>query len=175
MFDKKAIAFALSGCLLTGSVSAAEFQIGEAVEKNGMEIGAVYLQAVKMVPMLPMTMDADIHLEADIHALKGNVHGFAEGDWIPYLEITYTINKVGSDWSTVNAFMPMVASDGAHYGRNIKLDGPGKYHITYQINPPPYNGFFRHEDKETGTAAWWKPFSLSWDMKYMGTGKKGGY
>lgn len=161
--------------LTATSASADDVEIG-VVEQNGMEIIAVYIQPVTMEPMLPGGMDlADIHLEADIHALKGNVHGFAEGDWVPYLGITYTIDKVNSDWSTTGAFMPMIASDGPHYAKNIKLDGAGKYTLTYSIEPPPFNGFYRHTDKESGVAKWWKPFTLNWDFTYVGVGKKGGY
>jgi periplasmic iron binding protein len=157
------------------SAIADDVEIG-VVEQNGMEIIAVYIQPVTMEPMLPGGMQlSDIHLEADIRALKDNKNGFAEGDWVPYLGITYTINKVDSDWSTTGAFMPMIASDGPHYARNIKLDGAGKYTLTYSIEPPPFNGFYRHTDKESGVAKWWTPFTLEWDFTYVGVGKKGGY
>jgi uncharacterized protein involved in high-affinity Fe2+ transport len=146
------------------------------VEQNGMEIIAVYIQPVTMEPMLPGGMKlSDIHLEADIHALKDNQNGFAEGAWVPYLDITYTISKVDSDWSTTGGFMPMIASDGPHYAKNIKLDGAGKYKLTYNIAPPPYNGFYRHTDKESGVGPWWEPFDLEWEFTYVGVGKKGGY
>lgn len=160
--------------LVSISSIAADVKIGT-FEKNGMEIVAVYIQPVIMAPMLPGMGPSDIHLEADIHALKSNQHGFAEGDWVPYLGITYLISKVDSDWSTTGAFMPMVASDGPHYARNIKLDGAGKYKLRYSIEPPPFNGFYRHTDKETGVAKWWKPFDLEWNFIYVGVGKKGGY
>jgi uncharacterized protein involved in high-affinity Fe2+ transport len=141
-----------------------------------MEIAAVYLQAVMMEPNMPMVhAPGDIHLEADISATKGYKHGFEEGDWIPYLEISYHIRKKGSDWSAVGSFKPMIASDGPHYGDNIKLNGPGAYDVTYHIASPMENGFLRHVDKETGTASWWQPFDAQYSFKYIGTGKKGGY
>lgn len=62
-----------------------------------------------------------------------------------------------------------------HYGANVKLDGPGNYHLTYRISPPAYQGFYRHFDKETGLGQWRPPFRLHWDFTYVGTGKKGGY
>jgi hypothetical protein len=157
-------------------VRAAEVTIGKAIEKNGMEIGAVYLQAVMMEPMLPGMHDpADIHLEADIHAVKDNKNGFGPGDWIPYLGITYRIAKEGSPWVQSGPFMAMVANDGPHYGANVKLDGPGKYKLSYHVQPPPYQGFYRHTDKETGVGEWWTPFDIEWDFSYAGTGKKGAY
>ncbi len=161
--------------LIAANAMAGELPIGDPFEMNGMEIAAVYLQPVKMEPMVPMNKGAQIHLEADIHAIKGNQNGFGEGEWIPYLEITYQISKVGYDWSKVGAFMPMVASDGPHYGANIALHGAGEYKVVYQINPPAYNGLYRHTDKETGVGKWWKPFTTKWKFKYIGTGKKGGY
>lgn len=167
---------ALVGVSLVSEIaSAGEVEIGEAVERHGMEIGAVYLQAVMMEPDHPGMSATDIHLEADISALKGNAHGFEEGQWIPYLGITYYIRKEGGDWSTLGAFAPMVASDGPHYGANVKLNGPGKYHLSYRINPPSYQGFLRHKDKETGVDVWWNPIDVSWEFTYLGTGKKGGY
>jgi len=174
----KPTALAASLALLSGAgtLSAADFPIGKPVIKNGMEIAAVYIQPTKMEPMLPgMMKPSDIHLEADISVTKENPNGFSEGSWMPYLQITYQIRKVGSEWSTIGSLMPMVASDGPHYAENIKLNGPGKYQLTYHIVPPPINGFYRHTDKETGTGKWWAPFDLSWEFTYLGAGKKGGY
>ncbi len=178
MTFKKSTATLTLGTLLTtgaASVAAGEHPIGDPVELNGMEVAAVYLQPTMMEPMLPGMGKADIHLEADIHAIKGNNNGFGEGEWIPYLDISYTITKKGSEWSITGHFMPMVASDGPHYANNIKLDGPGKYHLKYHIKPPAYNGFYRHTDKETGVGAWWVPFNLEWDFAFVGVGKKGDY
>lgn len=160
----------------TISIQAGEVPIGDPYELNGMEIAAVYLQPIKMEPMLPGMMDPkDVHIEADIHALKGNKNGYGEGEWIPYLTIAYNIQKKGSNWSATGNLMPMIASDGQHYGDNIKLDGPGKYHLTYHIQSPASMGFGRHTDKETGVGKWYKPFNVEWDFVYTGTGKKGGY
>ncbi len=36
--------------------------------------------------------------------------------------------------------MPMVASDGPHYGANIKMMGVGNYKVTYHIEPPSKPG-----------------------------------
>lgn len=173
---QKCIAVSSVALLLgSGSSFAADIEIGS-VNKNGMEVGAVYIQPVTMEPVLSgMMMIADMHLEADIHALKNNSHGFPEGAWIPYLDISYTITKKASSWSVTGTLMPMAASDGPHYASNIRLNGPGKYHLTYHINPPPYNSFYRHTDKETGIPKWWIPFDLEWDFVFIGVGKKGGY
>ncbi|SMC27543.1 hypothetical protein SAMN02745857_02906 [Andreprevotia lacus DSM 23236] len=175
---KKTVVVALLA--LAGLAQAAEYPIGKPAIKAGMEIGAVYLQPIKMEPegMMNPVEKSDVHLEADIHAVKGNPNGFAEGEWVPYLLIKYEIQKVGSKNVIKGDFMPMVASDGPHYGDNVKLEGPGKYKLKYTVLAPSENPgahFGRHVDKETGVAAWFKPFELNYEFTYAGTGKKGGY
>lgn len=163
-----------------------EYPVGQPVIKNGMEIQGVYLQPVTMDTeegphaMSHLAADkADVHLEADIHAVADNPNGFAEGDWMPYLTVEYSVTKLGDKPQTqTGTFMPMVASDGPHYGENIKLDGNGKYRVTYKIYPPSHNKdvtFGRHIDKETGVAPWFQPFEVSWDFDYAGTGRKSSY
>ncbi|MBZ0218138.1 MAG: iron transporter [Fimbriimonadaceae bacterium] len=161
--------------LLSVPVLADEKEIGEPVSINGLEVAAVYLQPVKMAPMEPMAGGADIHLEADIQAAENNPNGFSAGDWVPYLEIAYHIQKIGTDWMTHGNFMPMVANDGPHYGANVALDGPGEYKVDYEIVPPVRNGLYRHTDTETGVDKWWAPFHVSWTFTYVGVGKKGSY
>ena len=160
------------------AASAGERPIGEAAEQNGMKVGAVYLQAVKMDPQDDMCgpADADIHLEADVHALKGNPNGLGKGEWVPYMGVSYVLTKPGSDFTSTGPLVPMVANDGPHYGRNVKMAGPGNYHLAIKFNPPSSNGFYRHTDKETGTGQWWAPFTQEWDFTFIGSaGKKGGY
>lgn len=171
----------LASLALTCGLSfAAETPIGKHQIVNGMEIGAVYLQPIKMDPdgMMKKVEESDIHLEADIHAVQNNPNGFAQGDWVPYLLIKFEITKPGSNFKVEGNLMPMVADDGAHYGDNVKLAGPGKYKLKYTVLPPsanPGSHFGRHVDKETGTGPWFKPFDLTYDFVFAGTGKKGGY
>lgn len=158
---------------------AKETPVGKPQEIAGMEIGAVYLQPIEMEPagMMKAASDSDIHLEADIKASKANRNGFAEGDWIPDLAVSYTLIKDGGSTQT-GEFMPMVANDGPHYGDNVKLQGPGKYTLRLTISPPsanPHAHFGRHVDKETGVGEWFKPFTVDYDFVYAGVGKKGGY
>ncbi|POM21957.1 high-affinity Fe2 transport protein [Burkholderia cepacia] len=172
---------AVAAALAAMSASAAEYPIGKQQIQGGMEIGAVYLQPITMDPegMMRKASDSDIHLEADIHAVKNNPTGFAEGDWMPYLQVTYKLTKQGDmKWKAEGDLMGMVASDGPHYGDNVKLNGPGKYHLTMVVKPPMQTGhmaFGRHIDKETGVGAWFKPITLEYDFPFAGIGKKGGY
>jgi uncharacterized protein involved in high-affinity Fe2+ transport len=172
----------LSLCLASGA-QALEYPIGTPRNVAGMEIAAVYLQAIDMEPAGHMraAADSDVHVEADIHALDSNTNGFAEGAWIPFLKISYQIVKIGSGDTTSGEFMAMVASDGPHYGDNVKLQGPGRYKVSYTISPPnaPDNPlahhFGRHTDRATGVRPWFKPFTVEWEFTYAGIGKKGGY
>ena len=147
-----------------------EYPIGEAQTMNEMEIAAVYLQPVDMEPrgMGLAAKDSDIHLEADIHATKGNKNGFGEGEWIPFLTISYTLVNTDTNQKQEGTFMPMVASDGPHYGANVKLMGVGNYKLTYHIEPPSKAGMHRHTDPETGVGRWWKPFDVHYEFKFTG-------
>lgn len=160
-----------------GPALAAEQPAGEPIEINGMQVMGIYLQPVVMEPATP-DQDAtktDIHLEADIHAAAKNANGFAEDDWIPFLAVDYQLTKKGSDWKARGVLLPMVASDGPHYGANVKLDGPGAYELIFHIAPPSAHGFMRHTDKETGVGPWWSPFDYKGAFNFVGTGKKGAY
>jgi len=162
------------------SAMAAEYPIGKQHIQGGMEVGAVYLQPITMEPegMMRKASDSDIHLEADIHAVKNNPNGFAEGDWVPYLQVRYELTKAGSNQPQKGDMMAMVADDGPHYGDNVKLQGPGKYHLKLIVEPPMQTGhmaFGRHVDKETGVGPWFKPFTIDYDFTFAGIGKKGGY
>ena len=154
---------------------AGEHQIGDPIEQNGMEIAAFDLQPIDMEPkgidLAPSK--ADIHLEADIHAIKGNANGFGEGEWIPYLKIAYVLKNLDTGKIQKGNFMPMVASDGPHYGANIKMvNGVGNYELTYNIENPSANGFGRHADKATGVGKWWEPFSVKYTFQYTGAPKE---
>lgn len=141
---------ALAAALVAMSASAAEYPIGKQQIQGGMEIGAVYLQPITMEPegMMRKASDSDIHLESDIHAVKNNPTGFAEGDWMPYLQVEYKLTKQGdAKWKAEGMLMGMVANDGPHYGDNVKLAGPGKYHLSLTVKPPMQMGsmaFGRH-------------------------------
>ena len=168
--------FSVATFISAGSAGALEYPIGEPQEGGGMEVAAVYLQPIQMEPahMMRAAADSDVHLEADIHATRDNKNGFANGDWVPNLPISYVLSKDGAAVSE-GPLMSMVASDGPHYGDNVKLDGPGEYRLVFKIAPPDGMTFGRHVDDETGVAPWFKPFETSYDFTFTGVGKKGGY
>lgn len=179
-FSKLIASAALVAAAYPLTTLAAETPIGKPHTENGMEVAAVYLQPIEMDPpgMMREAKLSDIHLEADIRAAKGNTNGFGEGDWMPYLVVKYKLTKAGDSKALEGDLMPMVASDGPHYGENVKLMGPGKYKLAITVQPPSQNAhahFGRHVDKETGVAPWFKPFTATYEFTYAGTGKKGGY
>lgn len=163
--------------------AALEYPIGSPQNLAGMEVAAVYLQAVEMEPEGHMrkAAESDIHLEADIHALANNPNGFPEGAWVPHLLVRYELTKVGSTEVIRGDMMPMVASDGPHYGDNVKLKGPGKYRVKFTVYSPgakentTSNHFGRHTDRATGVRPWFKPVEAEWEFTFAGVGKKGGY
>lgn len=174
------IALFIGAWMITTSAVAAEYPIDKPKILYGMEIAAIYLQPIEMEPagMMGDPQQTDIHLEADIHATSNNINGFADGEWVPYLVIRYELKKMGNEQIVKGEMMAMVASDGPHYGDNVKLMGPGRYHLSLTILPPSANEhahFGRHVDPETGVAPWFKPFTVEYDFVFAGVGKKGGY
>jgi len=181
----------LSALLATFTVSATQTQKNSFI-RYGMEIRGMYIQPILMsnlddgMPMnmddtMPMNMDdmdhtipagADIHLELRVNATDNNPYNFKAGAWMPYLQVDYRIEKEGTNWFTSGSLMPMIANDGPHYGNNVKLNGIGKYSIKYRVTAP---NLMLHMDKETAPKKWFKAFVVSWDLTYLGVGKKGGY
>jgi periplasmic iron binding protein len=140
-----------------------EWPIGEDVVKNHITIAAVWLPAVGMAGMPEPSSDV-IHLEADIHATADNPNGFAKDEFVAYLKIKYELSDTkGGKLLQSGDLMPMVASDGLHYGANIAKPGPGTYRLVYKIEPPSAGGLGRHVDAATGVAAWWEPFEVGFD------------
>jgi len=154
---------------VTRESMAAEVAIGPPRERHGIRIEAVYTEPVSMDEYWGAKPPerADIHLEADVHAIKGNRYGFRADEWIPYLSITYALELLGADNKKVSGQLwQMVAKDGPHYGVNIKMLGPGRYRLTYRIGSPAEWGLARHTDAKTGVAPWWEPFEVEWTFDY---------
>ncbi|EAJ5189866.1 iron transporter [Campylobacter jejuni] len=177
---KKVLSVVAAAAVISTNLFAGEVPIGYPKELNGMEIAAVYLQPIEMEPRgidLAASL-ADIHLEADIHALKNNPNGFPEGFWIPYLTIAYELKNTDTGAIKRGTLMPMVADDGPHYGANIAMEkdkkggfGVGNYELTFYISNPEKQGFGRHVDEETGVGKWFEPFKVDYKFKYTGTPK----
>lgn len=144
-----------------------EFPIGDEQEKGPLVVAGVYFQPVDMEPAgnsIPKE-EADCHIEADISASEeGATLGYGAGDFIPWLQVKAFIQKKGSDKVQEVAFMPMNASDGPHYGANMKFeDGLGTYNVKFEISAPG-NEYLLHVDKETGVTGrfWTEPIVIEW-------------
>nr|MDR0746373.1 iron transporter [Helicobacteraceae bacterium] len=151
-----------------------EFPLGDEFDVGPLHIAGVYFQPVDMEPKALAgnlaKNKADMHMEADISANKeGTKLGYGEGDFVPFLTVKYKIQKKGSTKVQEGTFMPMNASDGPHYGNNIKLDGAGTYKVTFIIENPERAGYLLHVDKETGVEGrfWAKPIEVSWDFNWV--------
>ena len=127
-----------------------EIPIFEDEELGFINLSAVYFQPV---PLSDGTKaeDYDIHLEADVSALENNF-GYELGSWIPYLTVDYKVEQNGEE-KAAGTFMEMAASDGPHYGANIKLPEAGTYSLTITIHSPADNDYLLHTDELTGPGA----------------------
>ena len=148
--------------IVTGSTSAAsaaapgdaagftEYPIFEDEKVAFLNVSAVYFQPVPMSPgQEKIDKENEIHLEADISALENKL-GYGTGDWVPYLTIDYLISDKDGKEVAKGTFMPMSASDGPHYGANIKMGESGSYKLKFTIHSPAEKGYLIHSDKETG-------------------------
>jgi len=153
---------------------AKEVPIDKPREQYGLRLAAVYSEPVAMDEYWggPPPEEADIHLEADVHAMKGNQYGFRPGEWIPYLTITYTLELVGTGRKVRGQLWQMMATNGPHYGINLKMLGAGRYRLTYRIGSPAEWGLARHTDRQSGIAPWWEPFEVEWTFQYSATEKR---
>ena len=145
-----------------------EFPIGDEQEIGPLVVAGVYFQPVDMEPAgnsIPKA-EADAHIEADITASsEGATLGYGKGDFVPWLKVKAYLQKEGSDKVQEIAFMPMNASDGPHYGANIKFEeGVGKYKVKFEISAPG-NEYLLHTDPETGVTGrfWTEPLVVEWD------------
>ena len=138
-----------------------------------LTVGAVYFQPIDMEPssMGLKAADASFHLEADIHAnQKGTELGYGKGDFVPDLTVNYDIIDKTSNASVASGtFMQMNASDGPHYGANVKLDKAGTYQLKLSIESPASKGWMLHVDPETGVKGrfWTEPIEVTFpDWNY---------
>ena len=134
---------------------------------DALTVNAVYFQPIDMEPsgMGLKAADASFHLEADIHAnQKGTELGYGKGDFVPDLTVNYDIiDKTSSASVASGTFMQMNASDGPHYGANVKLDKAGAYKLVLKIESPEKKGWMLHVDPETGVKGrfWTEPLEVT--------------
>jgi uncharacterized protein involved in high-affinity Fe2+ transport len=150
-----------------------EFPIGDDQVAGPLNVAGVYFQPVDMEPAGSSLSKAesDIHIEADISAAENDL-GYGVGDFVPNLTVSYELyDAAGTKLLQEGAFMPMNASDGPHYGANVKLpsQGAATYVVKFIIASPEQQDFLLHTDKETGVAgSFWKtPLEVEWTWDYV--------
>jgi uncharacterized protein involved in high-affinity Fe2+ transport len=147
-----------------------EFPLGDDHELGPLNVAGVYFQPVDMLPAttgLPAAQ-SDIHIEADISALENDL-GYGVGDFVPNLTVRYELSQANG-WHSEGTFMPMNASDGPHYGANVKLNGVGEYKVRFLIQNPEAQGYVLHVDQATGVPGrfWGQPLVAEWTVIYPG-------
>jgi uncharacterized protein involved in high-affinity Fe2+ transport len=151
-----------------------EFPLGDDFELGPLNVAGVYFQPVDMLPAslgLPASQ-SDMHIEADISAAEGNNLGYGVGDFVPNLTVQYEVTRSTGE-RIEGVFMPMNASDGPHYGANIKLPGvggPGTYTVRFSILSPEAQNYVLHVDQATGVPGrfWNAPLVAEWTIDYAG-------
>ena len=79
------------------------------------------------------------------------------------------IDKTSNESVGSGTFMQMNASDGPHYGANVKLDKAGSYNLVLKIESPEKKGWMLHVDPETGVKGrfWTEPLEVTFpDWNY---------
>lgn len=181
------LALALVGCFKSNSSTDSgsgapgeeagfeEFPIGDEMELGPLNVAGVYFQPVDMEPAGAglAASASSFHIEADISALENDL-GFGVGDFVPYLRVEYEIihndgPKAGK-MAVSGTFMAMNATDGPHYGANVKLDKAGSYTVRFIIHSPEEQGYLLHVDALTGVKGrfWKEPLVAEWtDFQYV--------
>ncbi|CAG9000696.1 MAG: hypothetical protein CENE_02697 [Candidatus Celerinatantimonas neptuna] len=93
-----------------------------------------------------------------------NPNGFITNDFIPFCQVDFKLIKAGSAWHEHWVGPMRLTVTGPEYGTQVQLQGPGHYQWKIHYQPPVVNGFYRHIDKATGVAPWWKPFTLTYQF-----------
>ncbi|MDR1042875.1 MAG: iron transporter [Clostridiales Family XIII bacterium] len=147
-----------------------EFPIGEEIELGPLNVAGVYFQPVDMEPAgnsLPAA-ESDMHMEADISALENDL-GYGVGDFVPNLPVRYEVLNADGSMAAEGAFMPMSASDGPHYGANVKIGDAGTYKVRFIIDSPEEQGYLLHTDATTGVPGkfWTEPLVAEWNFDWV--------
>jgi hypothetical protein len=162
-----AAALAVFSCVVPSQAAV----IGGPLLRDGLEIVPGMSSEIELDRIVAHGPNA-VFLVADIHAAKGEAHGFPEHAFIPYLSVSYALTK--DDMPTfkkAGLLYPIAAKGGPHYAAVVELSGPGTYHLTYIIAPPSAHGMWRQTDKTDGVPDWWKPITANWIFTYPMSGK----
>lgn len=119
-----------------------EIPIGDSGPQDAgpLTVDLVYFQAIDMEQgsvAVPPASESDMHFEIDIATNETALEvGYEADQFLPYLDPEVKIvNKDTGEEIDPGTMMPMIASDGPHYGNNISLE-PGNYEVFIRIASP---------------------------------------
>lgn len=131
-----------------------ELPVGDSgPQTNGpLTIDLVYFQAVDMEHgsmAMPPASESDMHFEVDVATSEEATQwGYEADQFLPYLEIKIVATNTDTGEETdLGTMMPMIASDGPHYGNNISL-APGSYDVEVSVASPA-DDFMLHTGKDS--------------------------
>ncbi|KFI64201.1 iron transporter [Bifidobacterium cuniculi] len=124
-----------------------EIPIGTDQEVGPLNVAAVYFQPIDMEPagMGLSAAESNLHLEADIHALKDNKLGYGEGDFIPKLTVDYVIQDKTDVLDTPLAFQPFQTPLSNRVPLNPPLISAETYSSGQRTDDPGLHGMSRTE------------------------------
>ena len=131
-----------------------ELPVGDSgPQTNGpLTIDLVYFQAVDMEHgsmSMPPASESDMHFEVDVATTDEAAEwGYEADQFLPYLQIKAVVTNTDTGEETdLGTMMPMIASDGPHYGNNISL-APGNYDVLISVASPA-DDFMLHTGKDS--------------------------
>ena len=131
-----------------------ELPVGDSgPQTNGpLTVDAVYFQAIDLEHgsmSMPPASESDMHFEIDVATTEEATEwGYEADQFLPYLDIKAVATNTDTGEETdLGTMMPMIASDGPHYGNNISLD-PGNYDVELTIASPA-DDFMLHTGKDS--------------------------
>lgn len=149
-----------------------ELDVGDSGPQKAGEyliVSAVYFQAVDLEHgsmAMPAASESDMHFEIDIKTTeKAKEIGYEADQFLPYLKISPKLTeKTTGKVVDLGTLMPMIASDGPHYGNNISLE-PGTYTVELTIQSPA-DDFMLHTGKDSSGVKgrfWTEPLKVTFD------------
>ena len=157
-----------------------EIPVGDSgPQTNGpLQIDLVYFQAVDMEHgsmAMPPASESDMHFEIDVATTEEAAEwGYEADQYLPYLDITVIVTEKNTgEEIDLGTMMPMIASDGPHYGNNIKL-APGEYDVEVSVQSPG-DKFMLHTGKDSSGVKgrfWQEPLQFAvknwqWDGQLL--------
>ncbi len=134
-----------------------------------LTVDLVYFQAIDMEQgsvSVPPASESDMHFEVDVATNEAAEDIGLEADqFLPYLDPQVTIiNKDTGEEIDPGTMMPMIASDGPHYGNNISLK-PGNYKVTVRIASPGDKFMLHtgHDSSGVHGRFWNEPLEFTFD------------